>query len=213
MSTPPTGGRRAQQAADTRRLILDAALKLFAERGYGATSIGDVAAEAGVAVPTVYASVGRKTRLVELINDRIDEVADLGPLATALRASTDAIEVVTLAVTITRRFSERAGDLIAAIRSAGSAGPELAAVHADGVARHRAGATAAATKLASLGALQPEADAAIAAALLDVLLAPESWESLTTHHALSWDDAEVALRDAVLASVVDERSRVRHPSR
>jgi TetR/AcrR family fatty acid metabolism transcriptional regulator len=39
---------------DKRRVILDAALRVFAERGYAAARISDIAAEAGVGKGTVY---------------------------------------------------------------------------------------------------------------------------------------------------------------
>jgi AcrR family transcriptional regulator len=46
--------RRREQAAATRRTILDAAQRLFEERGYAGTSMAAIAAEAGVALKTVY---------------------------------------------------------------------------------------------------------------------------------------------------------------
>lgn len=57
-----------RQAADrTRAAILDAARELFAERGYAATPMTAVAERAGVALDTVYASVGRKPELARLL--------------------------------------------------------------------------------------------------------------------------------------------------
>src|SRR6266545_1700732 len=57
---PPTAGStrtpRRPKAQATRRRILDAARGLFVERGYVATTIEAIAAEAGVAVPTPRAS-------------------------------------------------------------------------------------------------------------------------------------------------------------
>lgn len=46
---------RAQKRAATRRRLTDAAFALFAERGYDAVSVGDIAAAADVSVPTFYA--------------------------------------------------------------------------------------------------------------------------------------------------------------
>lgn len=45
---------RQRQAQETRRLIVTAARALFREQGYGATTITEIAARAGVAVPTIY---------------------------------------------------------------------------------------------------------------------------------------------------------------
>jgi AcrR family transcriptional regulator len=56
--------RRAQQARDNRLRILAAAQDLFAERGYGATTLIEVAAAAGVAVETVYAGFRNKATLL-----------------------------------------------------------------------------------------------------------------------------------------------------
>ena len=47
--------RRRQQAGENRRRILGAAHELFVDKGYGSTTIAEVAAAAGVAVETVYA--------------------------------------------------------------------------------------------------------------------------------------------------------------
>ena len=59
-------GRR-QAAARTRAAILDAARQLFAERGYAATPMTAIARQAGVALDTVYAAVGRKPELARLL--------------------------------------------------------------------------------------------------------------------------------------------------
>ena len=63
---PYRSDRRARQAEETREAILAAARRLFAARGYAATSMGDIAAEAGVALQTVYSSVGGKSALHRL---------------------------------------------------------------------------------------------------------------------------------------------------
>jgi len=59
--------RRRQAAERTRTAILDAALYLFTRQGYTATTMAAIAAQAGVALDTVYASVGRKPDLARLL--------------------------------------------------------------------------------------------------------------------------------------------------
>ncbi|MDS0137170.1 MULTISPECIES: helix-turn-helix domain-containing protein [unclassified Amycolatopsis] len=56
--------RRREQALENRRRILSAAHALFITRGYGRTTIADVAAEAGVAPETVYAAFKNKPALL-----------------------------------------------------------------------------------------------------------------------------------------------------
>jgi len=73
--------RREQMAQQPRGDILRAARRLFAERGYAATSINDIAEEAGVAIQTIYARLGSKRGLLLALIDLIDEEAGVGPLA------------------------------------------------------------------------------------------------------------------------------------
>jgi AcrR family transcriptional regulator len=56
---------RADQARQTRRKVLDAALALFAERGYAGTTIAAIAERAGVSNETIYLSLGGKRGLLE----------------------------------------------------------------------------------------------------------------------------------------------------
>jgi AcrR family transcriptional regulator len=62
-------GLRAAQAADTRRLIVSAAARLFVEDGYGATTIDAVAEAAGVSRKTVFSAVGGKVDLLKTALD------------------------------------------------------------------------------------------------------------------------------------------------
>jgi AcrR family transcriptional regulator len=60
---------RKQQASQTRLRILDAAQRLFTDRGYGGTTIESIALEAGVATDTVYASFGNKAGVLHKLLD------------------------------------------------------------------------------------------------------------------------------------------------
>ncbi|KDQ70020.1 TetR/AcrR family transcriptional regulator [Streptomyces halstedii] len=61
--TEPSGRRERKKAA-TRQKIADTALRLFLERGYDTVGIRDVAAEADVAVTTVFSHFASKEALV-----------------------------------------------------------------------------------------------------------------------------------------------------
>ncbi|MEU3712031.1 TetR/AcrR family transcriptional regulator [Streptomyces catenulae] len=61
--TEPSGRRERKKAA-TRRKIADTALRLFLDRGFDAVGIRDVAAEADVAVTTVFSHFASKEALV-----------------------------------------------------------------------------------------------------------------------------------------------------
>ena len=68
-------------ALQTRREILETARALFAERGYAATSVTDIAEQAGVAVQTIYARLGSKHGIVVALLDLIDEEAGVAEAA------------------------------------------------------------------------------------------------------------------------------------
>ena len=64
--------QRAAQAAATRRAVLDAAREVFVRRGYIGSTVAEIAATAGVAVDTLYATVGSKPVLLrELVETAI----------------------------------------------------------------------------------------------------------------------------------------------
>lgn len=56
--------RRQEQARDNQRRVLRAACALFVKRGYGRTTMADVAEAAGLAVETVYAGFKNKPTLL-----------------------------------------------------------------------------------------------------------------------------------------------------
>src|SRR5712664_1978640 len=60
---------RKQQASQTRLRILDAAQRLFSDRGYGATTMEQIATHAGVATDTVYASFRNKAGVLHRLLD------------------------------------------------------------------------------------------------------------------------------------------------
>src|SRR5438045_451957 len=59
--------RRRAQAAETRRQILAAAQRLFEEHGYAATTMAAIAAEAGVALKTVYVAFETKSGVLRAL--------------------------------------------------------------------------------------------------------------------------------------------------
>ena len=71
---------RAGQASGTRLIVIEAAARLFADRGYAVTSIEEIAAEAGVGRATVFTSVGGKLALLKAAYD-VAIVGDDRPVA------------------------------------------------------------------------------------------------------------------------------------
>lgn len=65
MNIPEKIDRRKVRRADTKAVILDAALALFAHRGVTATSVDDIAAKAGIAKGSIYYNFGSKETLAQ----------------------------------------------------------------------------------------------------------------------------------------------------
>lgn len=63
--------RRQLQARATRQTILDAAQRLFERDGYVATTMDAIAAEAGVALKTVYSAVTTKAGMLRAVWDLV----------------------------------------------------------------------------------------------------------------------------------------------
>ncbi|MEA2425867.1 MAG: TetR/AcrR family transcriptional regulator, fatty acid metabolism regulator protein, partial [Thermoleophilaceae bacterium] len=75
-------GSRAAAAADKRRQILDAAISVFATRGFHACRVSDVADEAGVAYGLVYHYFDSKEEILNtLFTERwqimLDAIAEI----------------------------------------------------------------------------------------------------------------------------------------
>ncbi|WP_232666908.1 TetR/AcrR family transcriptional regulator [Pseudonocardia sp. TRM90224] len=122
---------REEAALRTRRLIRDAATRLFVENGLGATTMRQIAAAAGVADRTVYTAFPTKNALFKEALD-VATAGDEEPLSVAQRPDYMAIVEAPDPQTAVRLFAEhgtalleRVGDLLrAAYESAGS-DPEL----------------------------------------------------------------------------------------
>ncbi|WP_052069664.1 TetR/AcrR family transcriptional regulator [Streptacidiphilus albus] len=70
---PAAGGRAARvrmSGKQRREQLLDVGRALFAERGYEATSVEEIAAKAGVSKPVVYEHFGGKEGLYAVVVDR-----------------------------------------------------------------------------------------------------------------------------------------------
>ncbi len=189
--------RREQMAQQTRGDILRAARRLFAERGYAATSINDIAEEAGVAIQTIYARLGSKRGMLLALIDLIDEEAGVGPLAEEVTSAATPLAALRAGVRLTRSFQERCGDIIEALFTAAGAEPELADAVAEGQRRHREGARITIDRIQQLNGLRNDAPPDRARALFALSTNHEAWRELVRGYQLDWDPAEDWLVDAL----------------
>ena len=122
--------------------MLDAALLLFADRGWAATGMRDVAREAGVSVETVYANFGSKTDLLMAAID-VGAVGDAEPVALADREEFVALgrggrkARARAGAHLARAIHQRNGGLIRTLREAAASDPEAARRLREGEPRQR----------------------------------------------------------------------------
>ena len=202
--------RREVAAAETRREILRAARRLFAEQGFTQTSVQQIAEESGVAVQTIYSSVGSKPALVLALNDLIDEEAGVAQLAAGLSGETDPAQLIAKAVHLTRQLNERCGDIIQVLLSAEPAEPDAAAVVADGMRRHEQGASQVAQRLAELGALRAGATVQQATAVMSLMTSPASWRQLSQRSGWTFDEGEAWLTSSLHQLLLDHPAATHH---
>jgi AcrR family transcriptional regulator len=135
--------RRRQAAARTRAAILDAARALFTERGYAATAMTAIADRAGVALDTVYASVGRKPQLARLLIETAisgtDEAipAEQRDYVRAIQAAPDADTKIAIYAAAVAAIAPRLALVLAIVQQAARDEPGLAALW-DEIAERRA---------------------------------------------------------------------------
>ena len=126
--------RRRLQAAATRREILEAALRLFELRGYTATSMAAIAADAGVALKTVYLPFQTKRGLLlalwhlRLRGDEAPSPVGERPWFREVIEEPDPGRLLRLNARNSRVVKERAGTLLEILRNAAPADAELDAL-------------------------------------------------------------------------------------
>src|SRR6266705_6930967 len=126
--------RRRAQAAETRRQILVAAQRLFEHQGYAATTMAGIAAEAGVALKTVYVVFETKSGVLRALWNLVLRGGDDDvPVAErqwyrAVLEEPDPERQLRLTARTSRTVKERAGQMLRVIRSAAPVDPDIAAL-------------------------------------------------------------------------------------
>ncbi|WP_106401268.1 TetR/AcrR family transcriptional regulator [Actinocorallia populi] len=171
--------KRAERSRRTREKIVVAARELFIAQGYGATSLQEVAARAGVAVQTVYFVFGNKRTLFKDVVDA-SIAGDTEPVATLDRAwFREACAAPTAAgqlhahVRGTGEILGRVAPILPLIEAAAATDLEIAAQWPDGPDPRYTVQSAAAQALAGKPDFRPDVSVETAADLLFGLLSPQ----------------------------------------
>jgi AcrR family transcriptional regulator len=154
--------RRAAQAAATRGSVLVAARELFLDQGYRATTVSQIAERAGVAVDTVYASVGRKPQLLrELVETALsgtDQVvpAEQRDYVQQIRAASDARAKIVRYAQAVAQIHPRLAPVFLALRDAAVTEPDCAVLWTSIAERRAANMRLFAVELRGTGELRAD---------------------------------------------------------
>ncbi|MDF2743779.1 MAG: putative transcriptional regulator, TetR family [Actinomycetia bacterium] len=194
--------RRQEQARRTRRTILDAATRLFAERGYAATTMTAVTDRAGVALDTVDAAIGPKPVLFRLLVETAISGTDAPVPALerdyvrAIRAEPDPARKLTLYAQAIGRIQQRLAPLVQVLQQAAAGDAELAALWRGIADRRAANMRLFAAELAATGALRPELSVEEVADVLWSTNSPELYLLLVDQRGWDPDRYQRWLADA-----------------
>jgi AcrR family transcriptional regulator len=188
---PYVSPRRREQAETTRQAILGAAERLFLRDGYAATPMPAVAAEAKVALKTVYVVFTTKSGLLhELWNVRLGGDAEPVPVVERpwyrdLLAEPDPERLLRRFAAQSRRVKERAGALMMVIRNGSGADPAVAGLWRLIQDEFHEVLRPVAARLASDGVLPRHLTTATATDLMWTLNHPDVWHLLCVERGWS----------------------------
>ena len=165
-------------------MIVEAAAALFAERGYARTSVAAVAAAAGVALNTVYTSVGGKSALILALTEHgaSDEV-----VAETLRridTATAAIDIIRITAEGTGRVRRRQHQTLSLLLDNRTAHPDVAAAADFAVRVTRERLAHVAGRLREVGGLRPGLSLQQVEDTLWFYFGFEAWRSL---RGMNWE--------------------------
>jgi AcrR family transcriptional regulator len=183
--------QRQEQARRTRRAVLAAAHELFVTRGYAATTINTVAADAGVSVETVYKAFGNKPGLVKAAFD-VAVVGDDEPIPMMQRefvrrtsAEPDPRKKLEGYGVHVADVGARTGRILLAVRAAAATDPGAADVWAELQAERLTGMTAFARHLHDGGYLRTDVSANEARDVMWTYNSVELWDLLVNQRGWS----------------------------
>jgi AcrR family transcriptional regulator len=176
--------RRRAQADATRRDIAAAAKVLFERRGYAATTMAAIAAEAGVALKTVYLGFETKAGVLRAVwNTSLRGGDDEPPVQEqewylAVLAEADPARRLLLNARNSGAGKRRIGAIAEVIREAAPIDAEIGELWARIQTEYRANQRAVVEPLANAGGLAPGLDVERAADILWTINHPNTWQLL-----------------------------------
>jgi AcrR family transcriptional regulator len=188
--------RRREQAAETRRRILEGAGALFEERGYAATTIAAIAEEAGVALKTVYVVFEKKSGVLRALwnlslrGDEADAPVAERAWYQEVLDEPDPGRQLDLNARNSRVVKLRIANVMEVIRAGASVDPDIEALWGRIQEEFHANQRAIVVKLAEKKALARGLDVDRAADILWALNHPSVWQLLVVERGWAPEEYE-----------------------
>lgn len=202
--------KRRQQAADTRAKVIGAAHRVFLERGYAGATIPRIAAEAGVAVETVYRAATGKAGLLEAavqaalaggVARANVPVEDRPTIRRVIEEADPRRQLQAYAATQPGVWS-RVGPLLRVLDEAASSDEHLVALRELHAATRLRGLRRFANLLAQRGDLRPGMSADRAADIIWTVCGQASYDALVLARGWSHDDYRDWLAETLIGALL-----------
>jgi AcrR family transcriptional regulator len=204
---------RREQAATTRRRILEAAKRLFERDGFTDTTMAAIASEAGVSLKTVYLAFETKTGVLRALWHVLlrgdEEPAPVGerPWFRAVLDEPDPRQKLRLNLHNAKVVRERIGTLLAVISDAAPAEPELASLWRRIQLEFHENQRAVVEDLHRRKALRRGLDVARASDILWTLNHPRVYQLLVRDRGWTPDEHEEWLADTLCRQLLEDDAR------
>jgi AcrR family transcriptional regulator len=194
-------GRRQEYAEATRRAIVCAARRLFADQGYFSTRVEDIATTARFAPATVYSVCGGKYRLLKTLVDEWQNSPIIAAAIDELARLDDPVRLIRVLSARTRQIREEFSDTIKVVLATA---PNDAAVYAtleEVIGNYRGSIASVGQRLADMNALRPGADAEFATGVLWFHFGFPGLSAMHDDSGWSYDKAEKWLADEAIRAL------------
>ena len=199
---------RSRQAEETRRRIIAAAGRLFVRDGYSETTIDAIAAEAGVAVPTVYASLRSKAGVLRAVASSMLRPSDQSVPVSAsaawreMEAERAPHRQLALFARLHREICDREAALFARLEAAAGADAEAAELLAEYDGRRYETQSRLARQLRRRHVLRPGLTARKAADVIWTLASERTYLALVGERGWSPEQYERWLTEQLVAALL-----------
>jgi AcrR family transcriptional regulator len=216
---PYDSPRRRAQAEATRRDILRSAQGLFERQGYAATTMAQIADEAGVALKTVYLAFETKSGLLRALwnlllrGDEEDRPVAERDWYRAVLDENDPEKRLRLNAHNSAAGKRRISGILEVIRQAAPIDPDIAALWQRIQTDYHANQRAIVERLAQRGDLRPDLDIDRATDMLWTINHPNTWQLLVVDQGWTPDQYEQWTADTASAQLLQPKNGLRGTTR